>query len=79
MRSRRRFAASSRAGWLEGHVDHAWVRNAETFRRLFVPYYEEARLYFDAAKADGIFGDVNEVWPYLDSTLQRNIADYGNE
>ena len=35
----------------------------ETFRRLQLPYYEEARLYWDKAKADGYFDGANEIWP----------------
>jgi len=33
---------------------------AEIIRRIHVPYYEEARLYWDTAKADGYFIDANE-------------------
>ena len=39
---------------------------AEIMRRLFVPYYEEARQYWDRARADDFFADdPNELWPYL--------------
>jgi hypothetical protein len=51
----------------------------ETFRRLFVPYYEEARLHFDAAEADGFFADANEVWPYTESILKQITEEHGDD
>jgi hypothetical protein len=39
-----------------------WV---ELFRRLHIPYYEEARLYWDRAEDDGDFDDANALWLYL--------------
>jgi hypothetical protein len=45
-------------------------------RRLFVPYYEEARRYWDQAKADDYFDDPNEVWLYLPATSQAIIVRY---
>jgi hypothetical protein len=54
------------------------LRNwAETFRRLHVPHYEEARRYFDQARADGELEGVNEVALYLEDTLTRLIKRYG--
>jgi hypothetical protein len=35
---------------------------ASLVRRLHVPYYEEARLYFDQAHEDGNLGGANEVY-----------------
>jgi hypothetical protein len=52
---------------------------AEIMRRLFVPYYEEARLYWDRAKEDGYFDDANEVWLYLPATSESVVRRYGAE
>jgi len=51
----------------------------EVFRRLHLAYYEEARLYWDAAEADGYFSGGNEHWIYLPDTLKRLIEQYGRE
>lgn len=51
----------------------------EIFRRLQIPYYEEARLYWNKARADGFFDGANEVWTYLPQTLQRIVEEYSNE
>ena len=37
----------------------------EILRRLTLPYYEEARIYWSKAKSDGEFDEANEVSPYL--------------
>lgn len=51
----------------------------EVARRLFIPHYEEARLYWDRALADGFFEGANELWPYLPETLQKLIEQYGED
>ena len=48
----------------------------EVYRRLQIPYYEEARLYWDRAMEDGYFQEANEVWMYLPETLRRLIELY---
>jgi hypothetical protein len=48
------------------------------FRRLHVPYYEEARQYFDRASRDH-FGESNEVTFYLPETLKAMIEEYREE
>jgi len=48
----------------------------EFFRRIQLPYYEEARIYWQAAIDDGFFSDANELWIYLPSTLQSLIQQY---
>ena len=48
----------------------------EIFRRLQIPYYEEARLYWDMAQADGFFDGANEVLTYMPRTLQRIVEEY---
>jgi hypothetical protein len=48
----------------------------EIFRRLHLSYYEEARLYWSKAVEDGFFNGANEVWPYLQHTLQTIIRSY---
>jgi hypothetical protein len=54
------------------------MRNwTETFRRLFIPHFEEARQYFHAAEKDGFFAEANEVWPYTTATLKQVIEKYG--
>jgi hypothetical protein len=49
----------------------------EIARRLFVPYYEEARCYWRRAKEDGFFEDANEAWPYLPDTSLAIIQRFG--
>ena len=48
----------------------------EFFRRVQIPYYEEARLYWNQAIQDGLFSGANEVWIYLPSTLKLIIEKY---
>jgi len=50
----------------------------EFFRRVQLPYYEEARLYWDNAYNDGFFNGANELWIYLPSTLEELIKKYKN-
>ena len=50
----------------------------ETFRRLFMPYYEEARLCFDAAERDGYYSDANEISPFTANSLKTVIEEYGD-
>jgi hypothetical protein len=49
----------------------------EVFRRLHVPYYEEARLYWERARHDGFFVDMNEVLIFLPFTLKSLVEKYG--
>jgi len=51
----------------------------ELARRLTIPYYEEARLYWNMAKADGFFDGANEIWPYLPDVLKEIIRRYGEQ
>lgn len=46
------------------------------FMRLQIPYYEEARQYWNRAISDGYFGDLNEVDLYLPKNLKRMIEHY---
>jgi len=48
----------------------------EFFRRVQLPYYEEARIYWQDAKNDDFFSDANELRIYLPSTLQELIQLY---
>lgn len=49
------------------------------FRRVRIPYFEEARQYLSRARS-GRFGDCNEVSFYLPETLLEIITEYeGNE
>ena len=45
-------------------------------RRLTIPYYEEARLYWSRAEADGFFDGANEVWLYMPHNLEALIERY---
>lgn len=45
-------------------------------RRLQTPYYEEARLYFEQAKADGWLDGMSEDAPYKEAFLQQIIQKY---
>ena len=50
----------------------------EIIRRLHIPHYEEARLYWERAKEDGFFAgtSADAVWPYLPDTLKALIELY---
>jgi hypothetical protein len=50
----------------------------DVIRRLHVPHYEEARLYWSRARADGFFQGTNEYYPYLQETLARVTEKYGD-
>lgn len=52
---------------------------SELYRRLHLPYYEEARLYWDRAMSDGFFGGANEVFIYLPDNLKAMIEYYEKE
>jgi hypothetical protein len=52
---------------LDGFVDF--------FRRLQVPWYEEARPHFDAEHVQSILGDANEIYPYTPDVLERIAKD----
>ena len=49
---------------------------AELQRRLLLPYYEEARQYWNEAINQGYFGDMNEISIYMPSFLKRMIEDF---
>lgn len=49
----------------------------EFVRRLTIPYYEEARIYWQEALEDGYFEDANEIWIYGTKTLKQLIEKYG--
>lgn len=53
-----------------------WV---ELTRRLTIPHYEEARLYWDQAREDGMFDGANEVSPYLPEKLEQIAKRYRTE
>jgi hypothetical protein len=50
---------------------------AEIYRRLFFPYYEEARLYWEHAAADGFLATLNETAVYSADTLKSLVEKYG--
>lgn len=49
------------------------------YKRLQLPYYEEARLYWERAMHDGYFGDSNELYIYLPENLKAMIKYYEQE
>lgn len=47
------------------------------FKRLTIPYYEEARQYFQEAMADGeIYGDENEIYLFSEEKLEKIVQKY---
>lgn len=50
----------------------------EFMRRLTIPYYEEARHYFQEAENDGYFDGANELWIYQSDTLKYLIEKYSS-
>ncbi|MFT3796522.1 hypothetical protein [Flavobacterium sp.] len=52
---------------------------AELMRRLTIPYYEEARQYWNRAMHDGYFYDQNEIYLYLPDSLMSMIEHYQTE
>ena len=50
---------------------------AELCRRLMLPYYEEARLYWSTATKDGFFNNKSPASAYLEATLRSMIEEYG--
>lgn len=48
----------------------------EIIRRLHIPYYEEARIYWHVAEDAGYFDGANEYYPYLQDSLKTLIERY---
>ena len=48
----------------------------ELYRRLYIPYYEEARLYWAQAIAMSFFESLSEVAAYLPETLKDMIERF---
>lgn len=48
----------------------------ELFRRVQLPYYEEARRHWDKAKRDGFFDGSNEMWIYQPDVLKDVVKRY---
>jgi hypothetical protein len=66
----------ARSGRRDSGVKDIW-EFAELVRRLTIPYYEEARQYWNRAETDGVFDGANEVSPYTQRTLRHVIDTYG--
>ncbi len=45
-------------------------------KRILIPYYEEARIYFDEAKIDGFFDGDNEYFVYSSSKMKEIVEKY---
>jgi hypothetical protein len=52
---------------------------AELSRRLTIPYYEQARLYWQRATDGGYFDGANEILIYTENFLQKLIEEYGED
>ncbi len=52
---------------------------SELVRRLYVPYYEQARRYFRQVKRDGDYDGVNDVGLYSASMLKGIVEKYSGE
>jgi hypothetical protein len=50
---------------------------AELFRRVMLPHYEEARMYWSHATEAGEFADANQISPYTQESLKRIIREFG--
>ncbi len=50
-----------------------WV---DFYRRLQLPYYEEARRYWSVASSNGYFAGLTQVCIYLPDNLKRMIEQY---
>lgn len=48
----------------------------EFFRRVQIPYYEEARIYWNRARSEGFFADINEIGIYSPEFLKALIEQY---
>lgn len=48
----------------------------ETYRRLYIPYYEEARQYWEQALNDNYFNEMNELTIYYPENLKKIIEHY---
>ena len=46
------------------------------FKRLTLPYYEEARLYIPQALADEFITDENEIYLYSETFLRKIVEEY---
>ena len=51
----------------------------EIFRRLQLPYYEEARRYWEQAKRDEFFDGANEIRIYQSEFLQDMVKNMGTK
>lgn len=51
----------------------------EILRRLEIPYYEEARIWWDKAMGDGYFGDANPATMYHPETLKGLVNRYATK
>jgi len=49
---------------------------ANVFRRLQLPYYEEARRYWSRATNEGYFEDLNEIAIYQSARMRKMIEYY---
>jgi len=67
---------------LLSHYEHMKVADpkeiTDIIRRLHVPYYEEARMYWGRATEDNFFEGFNEFKAYRQDTLETIIRTYSD-
>jgi hypothetical protein len=56
---------------IDSHTIREWV---EIYNRLFMPFYEEARMYFDLARKDGMFKEDNPC-SFLGEVFLKQIIE----
>lgn len=75
-----RFTGSDGLSYLISFVEYNRFENnkefAEIFKRIHIPYYEEARKYFYIAESEGEFHGENELTRTQQYTLKRVIERY---
>jgi hypothetical protein len=59
-----------------GHAIGDMREFVELFRRVQVPYYEEARKYLPLAASERALGDPNSIYAYIPETLQHVVLEY---
>jgi hypothetical protein len=56
---------------IDSHTIREWV---EIYNRLFIPFYEEARMYFDLAREEGMFKEENPC-SFLEEVFLKEIVE----
>lgn len=51
---------------------------SELYRRLTIPYYEQARLFWGRARAEGLFDGMNELSLYTEKFLREIVSRFAS-